>query len=127
MREPTRIPASLNEEVIFLALGPIKLPMREMLAFAGGLSLWYMIGKIVGIQLFGGQLFGLLLFSPILYATWVIGKKKKDGKPFEQWLADKVVFAFESRQYTLLDKRDYTDAIDDVRFTIEDDDTGGYL
>jgi hypothetical protein len=127
MREPTRIPASLNEEDLFLSLGPIKLSMREMLAFAIGLSTWYMVGKIIGVQIFGAQLFGLILLSPVLYVTWVIGKKKKEGKPFEQWLADKIVFSFESRQYTLLDKRDYTEAVDDVKFTIEDEESGGYF
>jgi hypothetical protein len=97
-----RIPASLNEEDVFLSYGPIKLSMRQLCVATGGLFVWFGVAKY-----FLMPLTHLTMFPALLGTVWVaaiffaLAFVKVQQRPIDQWIGDKLNFQFGTRTYVL--------------------------
>jgi hypothetical protein len=110
MARQTRIPSGLNEEQDFLATSFVSLSLRQLLSLTFGVLSWFIVGSIIGNITFG-RIFGLVLMLPLLIGGLVLAFGRRDGRNFEEWLSDRLVFALESRRYGLVGKERPAEAL----------------
>lgn len=100
MSQMTRIPSGLNEEDPFFVTSFIRLSLRQLLTIGGGLVIAYVIGKMVG-GLLGVVWLGWLVGIPIFAVSILFAFRKKEGRHLELWIADRIVFMLDAREYHL--------------------------
>lgn len=102
--EPTRIPASLNEESVFISASEIKLSPRQLviLLLAGGG--WFVVSAFFSSLLHINQFFMMFFFSWILIGGLAMAFMKVDGKKLDEWLGEKWSFEFSPKTYVLKDE-----------------------
>lgn len=123
MQQRTRLPANLDEEDPFLSLAEIKLSLRQMLTIMFSLMVWgglcQMTITILPLSFFlAGLLWSWVILVGVFFALF-----KKDGRPYEEYLSQKVVFLVSERYFILKDSRAHKDSrgIDDVDWDEVDD------
>lgn len=100
MSQMTRIPSGLNEEDPFFVTSFVRLSLRQLLTIGGGLVIAYVIGKMTG-GLLGVSWLGWLVGVPIFAVSFLFAFRKKEGRHLEQWIADRIVFMLDAREYHL--------------------------
>lgn len=101
--EPTRtkLPTELDVEQPFLAMAEVKLSLRQMLTMVSAMAVWFLCLKITAWILPISGLFAGLIWSWLIIAGVFFALVQKDGVPYEEYLARKVVFLISDRHYIL--------------------------
>ena len=113
--EPTRIPASLNEESVFISISELKLSMRQLMLILFGGVLWFGIATFISNLFHINQFFALLAFSWILLGSFAFAFIRVDGKKLDEYLGEKLAYEFGPKTYVLKEE----DPIED-QLIIED-------
>lgn len=122
-QQKTRLPANLDEEDPFLSIAEIKLSLRQMLTIMFSLMIWYAVGQATIMVLPISFFLASILWSWIIFAGLFFALFKKDGRPYEEYLSQKMVFLVSERYFILKDSRAHHDSrgIDDVDWDEVDD------
>jgi hypothetical protein len=101
------IPTSLNEEGgdISFGIGPA-ISIRQLGSIVIACVLWLFLGYALLGALIGSILIGLLFTCPLPIAGFIIAFKKKDGLPYEYYLANKVIKMVDGDTYVLRSRTD---------------------
>ena len=100
----TRLPASLDEEDPFLSIAEIKLSLRQMLTLMISMMVWVFVSKITIMFIPIGFVAYILWFWIIITGVF-FALYKKDGRPYEEYLSQKMVFLVSERYFILKDSR----------------------
>lgn len=97
-----KIPASLNDEDVFLSWGPVRMSMRQVVTILAGLFGWIGIAKYFVMPLLGFSLIFSMVacaWLPILAIAFAFVKVRQ--RPLENWLGDKISFHWSARTFIL--------------------------
>jgi hypothetical protein len=101
----TKLPTEVDGEDPMLMIGEFRLSLRQMLTIAFAFAAWFAILNIT-ITIFPiSTVFSGLLWSWILLIGVFLALKKKDGRPYEEYLSEKLQFLISDREYILKDSR----------------------
>jgi hypothetical protein len=110
----TRLPTALDEEDPFLSLAEIKLSLRQMLTIMLGGFSWWIAEMLTSTILPISGLFSGLLWSWLVVAGIYMAIRKKDGRPYEEYLSKKIVFLISDRHFILKDPKASHGLIEDA-------------
>ena len=118
----TRIPANLNEEDPFLSLAELKLSLRQLLTIILSGMVWMLVTQgttwILPVNsIFAGLIWSWILIGGLFLAIW-----KKDGRPYEEHLSNKIVFFISDRHFIQKDPKAKDGSIEDADWEEVDDD-----
>jgi hypothetical protein len=117
----TKLPTELDEEQPFLSIAEVKLSLRQMLTMVSGAALWFTALSITANIFSISQIFAGLVWSWILLGAFFFALAKKDGLPYEEYLAQRIVFLISDRQFVLKDEEPNNIAVDEADWdAIED-------
>jgi hypothetical protein len=100
----TKLPTELDEEQPFLSIAEVKLSLRQMLTMVTGAMAWFFALSITSSIFSISEPFSGLLWSWILVCGFFFALAKKDGLPYEEYLAQRIVFLISDRQFVLRDE-----------------------
>lgn len=107
MSDRIRIPASLNDEDVFLSWGPIKLSMRQLATATAGVFLWIGVAKYMIMPLLSFTLLpALLATSWILAIFMALAFVKIRQRPIDQWIGEKINFLFSPQTFVLQEQKE---------------------
>ena len=95
--EPTRIPASLNEEDIFT----LHMSIRQLVTVLIGFFVWFVVSTFTSGVLGVNSLWTMLFFSWIFMSGIALALVKIDGKKLDEYLGEKLKFEFGPKTYIL--------------------------
>lgn len=100
----TKLPQEMDEEQPFLSVSEIKLSLRQMLTLVTGATIWFAALSLTG-SIFGlSSVFSGIIWSWILILTVFFAIAKKEGIPYEEYLAQRIVFLISDRKFILRDE-----------------------
>lgn len=110
----TKLPQEMDEEQPFLSISEVKLSLRQMLTLVTGGTIWFAALSITG-SLFGlSSVFAGIIWSWIIGLTIFFAIAKKDGMPYEEYLAQRIVFLISDRKFILRDDERVKTEIDET-------------
>lgn len=110
----TKLPQEMDEEQPFLSISEIKLSLRQMLTLVAGATVWFTLLSLTG-SLFGlSTVFAGLVWSWVLILTVFFAVAKKDGMPYEEYIAQRIVFLISDRHFVLRDEKNVSQEIDET-------------
>jgi hypothetical protein len=104
----TRLPTETDVEQPFFSIAELKLSLRQILTIALALMVWFMMLRLT---VFLGGLFAFTI-SPFLAGvlwSWIVvlgiffAMYKKNGMPYEEYLAQRIVFLISDRHFIFKD------------------------
>lgn len=95
--EPTRIPASLNEEDIFT----LHMSIRQLVTVIVGFFVWFVVSTFTSSLLGINSLLTMLFFSWIFMAGIALAMVKIDGRKLDEYLGEKLKFELSPKTYIL--------------------------
>lgn len=101
----TGLPTEVDSEDPMLMLGELKFSLRQMLTLAFAAAIWFGFFQITAWILPISDTFAGLLWSWIIIGGVFLALKKKDGRPYEEYLSDKINFLISEREYIMKDKK----------------------
>lgn len=101
----TKLPTDIDEDQPFLSVLSFKLSLRQLLTMIGGVIIWMLLIQLMS-TIFGlSPIFGALMWSWIVIGGVYISLRKKDGLPYEEYLAQRIIFLISDRRYVLKDEK----------------------
>lgn len=100
----TKLPTELDEEQPFLSISELKLSLRQMLTVVAGAMLWFMMLSITASIFSIDEIFSGIVWSWVLFGGIFFALAKKDGLPYEEYLAQRIVFLISDRHFVLRDE-----------------------
>lgn len=101
----TKLPTEVDGEDPMLMLGEFKFSLRQMLTVAFAIGAWFLIFKVTTSIISINDIFSALLWSWIVLFGLFLALKKKDGRPYEEYLSEKIQFLISEREFILKDSR----------------------
>lgn len=105
MAEKTRIPAELDTEDPFLSVAELKLSLRQGLTILMTLFLWFMIMQLTVFLLPVSTIFAGVIWSWIVISGLFLALVKKDGRPYEEHLSNRIVYLLSSKTFVQRDPK----------------------
>lgn len=118
----TRIPANLDEEDPFLSLAEIKLSLRQLLTVLFSGMFWLLLTQgttwILPVNVvFAGLIWSWVIFGGLFLTIW-----KKDGRPYEEYLSNKIVYRISDKYFIQKDPKAKYGSVEDADWEEVDDD-----
>jgi hypothetical protein len=101
----TKLPTEVDGEDPMLMVGEFRLSLRQMLTIAIAFGAWFAILNMTTTIIPISTIFAGLLWSWVLLFGIFLALKKKDGRPYEEYLSEKIQFLISDREYILKDSR----------------------
>ena len=105
LSQRTRLPTEVDDEDPMLMIGEMKFSFRQMLTIAFAVAAWFLVMQLTLMILPISGIFAGILWSWILLVGLFLALKKKDGRPYEEYLSDKIQFLIGEKEYVLKDPR----------------------
>lgn len=110
----TKLPQELDEEQPFLSISELKLSLRQMLTLVTGATIWFTLLSLTS-SLFGlSSVFSGIVWSWVLILTIFFAIAKKDGLPYEEYVAQRIIFLISDRQFILRDEKTINQEVDET-------------
>lgn len=122
-QQPTRtkLPIASHREDLIMDWEFVKLSPRQAILLMFSLAMWAMLASLTTAILPVGFVFGALLWSWLLLGSFFLAFKQKDGRPYEEYLTDKILFLIRDRRYVLKDERAKYGTVEDADWEDLDD------
>jgi hypothetical protein len=121
----TKLPTHIDDEDVILAVGPIRLSLRQILLILMGFVAWIIARSMTTALMPISGLFAGLLWIWLLIAAVAFALVKRDGRPLEEWLTRWLTWKTSPQRYILRESkksRRAKDVEDADWFEISDDD-----
>jgi hypothetical protein len=126
MDDKTRIPTDIDSEDPFFAWSEIKLSLRQILTVLLTFTVWFMLTRITLFVLPFSFTFAALLWSWIIIGGLFLALVKKNGLPYEEHLAHRVVYLLSNKLYIQKDPNAKYGSVEDANWEELDEDDEVY-
>jgi len=118
----TRIPAELDTEDPFLSWAEIKLSLRQGLTIILSGAAWMALIQLTIFIIplsstFAGVIWSWVLLGGLFLALW-----KKDGRPYEEYLSNRVVYLLSTKTFIQRDPKAKYGSVEDADWDEIDED-----
>lgn len=117
----TKLPINSHREDLIMDWEFVKLSPRQALLLMFSLAIWALMASLTTSVLPVGFIFGGILWSWIIIGSFYLAFRRKDGRPYEEYLTDKILFMIRDRRYVLKDERAKYGNVEDADWEDVDD------
>lgn len=101
----TKLPTDIEEDQPFLSILSFQLSLRQLLTIVAGVILWVILMQITSAIIGLNPIFTGLIWSWVFFGSVYISLRKKDGLPYEEYLAQRIIFLISDKRYVLRDDK----------------------
>lgn len=100
----TKLPTDIEEDQPFLSVLSLQLSLRQLLTIIAAVLFWVALMQLTSAIIGLNPIFSGILWSWVFFGGVFIALRKKDGLPYEEYLAQRIIFLISDKRYVLRDE-----------------------